>query len=295
MKLISCLYDLNTYQQIKSYSDGIVVYSSDFSSFYSNGLKKEEIHQLIEINQNDKQIFINIEFMLENYEINDITNFILEFKDKNVYFIYSDLGVFQILKENDMLNFGIYNPNTLITNDFDMNFYTSLGTHGVNLSLEITLEDQKEMLKNKSGHVMMQVYGYHLMFHSKRHLVSLYKEFLNKDFTLDNYNSYLIEQTRKDKYHIFESNRGTSLFRPYVLSYLENLNDLSNLDYAFLDNIFIDYDTYLEVLKTYHGYLNQNITLDEALFKLNSLNLEYNDGFKYEDTVYQKEAISCKR
>ena len=233
--------------------------------------------------------------MLENHEIESIEKYILSFKDDKVYFIYSDLGIFQILRENDMLDYGIYNPNTLITNDFDMNFYTDLGTHGVNLSLEITIEDQKTMLNNKRGHVMMQVFGYHLMFHSKRHLVSLYKEFLGKDYNVDNYHSYLIEQTRKDKYHIFESKRGTSLFRPYVLSYLENLNDLENLDYAYLDNMFIDFDTYLTVLKAYYNFINYNIDLNQALDIINSLNLEINDGFKYEDTVYQKEAISCKR
>ena len=52
MELISCLYDLNSYNKIKPYCDGIVVYSSDFSSFFMNGLKIDEIKELIKINQN---------------------------------------------------------------------------------------------------------------------------------------------------------------------------------------------------------------------------------------------------
>ena len=295
MELISCLYDLNSYNKIKPYCDGIVVYSSDFSSFFMNGLKLDEIKELIKINQNEKKIFINVEFMLENEEIDNITNFIKEFKDENVYFIYSDLGIFQIMREFGIENRGIYNPNTLITNNFDMNFYTNLNALGTMLSLEITVEDQKNMLDVSTGKVMMQVFGYHLMFHSKRHLIDLYSEFLGQNFDLDNYNSYLIEQTRKDKYHVYQSNRGTSLFRPYVISYLENLNDLNKLDYALLDNIFIDQNTYIKVLETYHGYLNNKIDLDSALNILNSLELEYNDGFKYQDTVYQKEAILCTK
>ena len=56
MELISCLYDLNSYNKIKPYCDGIVVYSSDFSSFFMNGLKLDEIKELIKINQNEKKI-----------------------------------------------------------------------------------------------------------------------------------------------------------------------------------------------------------------------------------------------
>lgn len=294
MELIACLYDLNSFEKIKPYCEGVVVYSSDFSSFHMNGFDKDEILNLIKINNNDKKIFIDIEFMLEDYEIDKITDFILAFKEKNVFFIYSDLGIHQILKENQMECFGIYNPNTLITNSFDLNFYLSQNMHAACLSLEITVDDEMKILDEKCGNVMMQVFGYHLMFHSKRHLISLYEDFLGKKIDRDNYNSFLIEQTRKDKYHIYESNRGTSLFRPYVISYLDCFEKLSKLDYALIDNMFIELDTYLEVLKIFNEAVNDSTRIKRLLEEQMKLGLPMEDGFKYQDTVYQKEELICK-
>lgn len=293
MKLIGALYDASSFAKISPFVEEVVVYSSDFSSFFMKGLSTEEILKIVK--NTNKEIIINLEFMFENEEESRLTSFIEQFIPfDNVSFLVSDLGVFQILKEKGKASKAIYNPNTLITNEFDLNFYHSVGAKAAALSLEITVADQAKILAKKEGQAFMEVFGYHLMFHSKRPLVSLYQEFLGKEVKIDNYHSYLVEQTRNDKYHIYESKRGTSLFRPYVVSYFTNLDELKALDYAFVSNLFIDEADYLTILEVFHSYLNGATMKEDGLNKLNSLHLKYEDGFKYQDTIYQKEKV-CTR
>lgn len=288
MEIIAALHDSTRLPIISPFVDGIVVYSNDFSSFYMKGYNKEEIKEIIK--STTKKVIIDLEFMLENDKLESLSNFIDYFKDDVVYYKFQDLGVFQLLKEKGKENYGIYNPNTLITNHYDMNFYLEQGMYAITVSLEITLADQIQMLKKRRGKVFFEVFGYHLMFHSKRKLVSMYKKFIGSDASLDNYNSFLIEQTRKDKYHIFESNKGTTLFRPYILSYFDNLDELKDIDLAFINNMFLKNEHYEIVLKVFSDYKNKLISKEEGLAILGKLPYEFNDGFKYQDTVYQKES-----
>lgn len=292
MKLIGSLNNIDSLDEILKLTDGLVVYSSDFSSFSNFSFSSSEIKYIISKSQN-KDIIIDISFMLENEEINDITNFILNFKDDNVKFMFSDLGVFQILKELNLLDKAIYNPNTLITNSSDLEFYVNENMN-VKISEEIILNDQIKMINSFKNKTVKTLFGYHLMFHSKRYLISLYKDFLNKDFNIDNENSYLIEQTRHDKYHIIETKRGTALYRPYIIDNTYEFNQLENLGYGILDSHFLDNDTYLKVLNIYHLLSKGKISPKEANKLILNLNLNIENGFKYEDTIYQKELIKCQ-
>ena len=62
MQLIATLNNLERKEEILSLADGVVVYSSDFSSFNTLGLNKEEIINLI--NSTNKKVIIDISFML---------------------------------------------------------------------------------------------------------------------------------------------------------------------------------------------------------------------------------------
>lgn len=292
MELIGALYDRESLDAITPYVDGLVVYSSDFSSFYMHGYGLEEI---IDIARNfNKKLIVDIQFMLEDEKIDVITKFIKTLMPYKVYFLFSDLGIYQILCEQGYEMFGIYNPNTLVTNHFDLNFYNSLNLAATSISLEITLEDQAIMMEKAKGCFFMEIYGYHLMFHSKRKLLSLYLKHLGKDAILDNYDSYLIEQTRDDKYHIYESNHGTGLFRPYITSYLDSLDKLSRLSYGFVNNMFIQFADYIKILPIFRAYLDSKMSKEEAIKAISELQLYQQDGFKHQDTVYQKEKI-CTR
>lgn len=285
--LIVSLSNINDLEYLNNLADGIVVYTNDFSCVYNKAFSLKEIKEIYEKKGNLK-LFIDLSIMCENKDINDISCFIDEFKTLDVYFYYIDLGVHQLLKEKGLENRGVFNPSTLITNSNDAKFYLRQNMLAVQVSNEITVSDQAKISESCNSNIWLKSFGYMQMFHSKRHLISLYEEHSGKKIEHNNYESYLREAKRNDFYHIFESNRGTLLFRHYVINYLNEL-DLIKPSYIFLDNIFIKNDEFRSVVKIYSDFLNEKISKEEANNLISGLDLQIEAGFKFKDTVYKKE------
>ena len=285
--LVVSLKEMDELNQLYTLCDGIVVYTSDFSSFYNKAYNLEEIKEIYSKKKNLRMI-LDIEQMMENKDIIKLSGFIDSLIDLDIYYLYSDLGVHQLLKEKGIENRGIYNPSTLITNEYDLAFYLNQNMDSASVSLEIPVEDIIRISKANKYNVWFKSFGYHQMFHSKRHLIDLYLKHKNLNVNLDNSNSYLREQKREDKYHIYQSDKGTLLFRSYVINYLDSIKVIKP-KYIYLDNIFQDSNTFIKVVKIYSNYLKEELDLDSAQNEINSLGLDIEDGFKFKDTVYQKE------
>ncbi len=287
--LIASLENISDLDFYNTYANGIVVYTNDFSSFYNKAYDLKEIREIYKLKK-DLMMFVDVSQMMENKDILKLSSFVDNLKDLDIYYYFCDLGVFQLLKEKGLANRAVYNPSTLLTNHYDVSFYLNQGMRSCQVSNEIPVEDVKTISKLNGNHIFLKAFGYHQMFHSKRNLISLYKEHMNLDFDIDNQNMYLREQKREDLYHIYQGNHGTLLFRSYVINYLDCLKSI-NPEFIFLDNIFINRDMFKEVLKNYSLYINDNITLEKALNNIGNLSLDIQDGFKFNDTVYQKEKL----
>lgn len=285
--LIVSLKEINELEKLYDLVDGIVVYTSDFSSFYNKAYNLDEIKEIYKLKKN-LNIFIDLSQMMENSDINKLSQFLDSLDGYDVNYIYSDLGVHQLLKDKGIENRGIYNPSTLITNEYDLEFYLNQNMLSASVSLEIPVKDIIQISEKNNHNLFLKSFGYHQMFHSKRHLIDLYLEHINKTHTIDNQNSYLREQKREDLYHIYQSNKGTLLFRSYVINYIDYIKDIKP-KFIFLDNIFINSNEFLEVVNAYSKYLKNIYDLETSLNILNKLSFKIEDGFKYQDTVYQKE------
>ena len=286
--LIVSLNDKSKLNILNTLVDGIVVYTNDFSSFYNVSYTLEDILDIYE-NRGNLKVFIDLSIMCENKDINAISLFLDKLEGKEFYFIYSDLGIHQLLKDKGLENRGIYNPHTLITNQYDAAFYLKDNMLSCAVSLEIPVSDQKIISEYNNHNIFLKSFGYHQMFYSKRHLLTLYKEHKNLDYKIDNQNSYLREIKREnDFFHVYETNKGTILFRNYIINYLDSL-DIINPRFIFLDNIFIANEIFDKVILIYSNYLNKIITKEDAIKEICALNLDTKDEFKYKDSVYQKE------
>jgi len=286
--LIVSLNEKNNLNNLKNLVDGVVVYLNDFSSFYNKSFSLSEIEEIYE-NRENLKIFIDLTIMMEDSEIKRLNILLDQIENKDFYFIYSDLGVYEALRLRSLENRGIYNSQTLCTNQYDQEFYLKQNMLSSAISLEIPVKDQISISEYNNHNVFLKAFGYHQMFYSKRHLISLYKEYKGLDFKNDKYNSYLREIKREnDFFHIYEFEKGTIIFRNYILSYLEEIDSIKPR-YIYLDNIFIDDLTFNKVVETYSKYIRQIFSKEEALNAINSLNLDIRDGFKYIDSVYQKE------
>ena len=286
--IIASIKSFSHFIEIESLCDGVVV-NTTFSTSVNPVFNDEEISKTIEYaTKNNKVVILDISFIFEDKDINDIKDFVLKYKNTNTLFLYTDIGVHQILKECNMQHRGIYDPKTLVTNSYDLNAYEELGMNAVGLSNEIPLEDVKMITDKKNGRVWLKIFGYHQMFYSKRKLISLFAKHKNLDINIDRENTFVKEETRDDMYHIDENKYGTLIYRSYVLSYLRELENIKNIDYMYLDSAFISNEDFNEALRIYSDTINSLIDPIMALDYLNELFM-IEDGFMYHDTVYKKE------
>lgn len=289
--IIASIKSFSHFKEIEKLVDGIII-SSSFSISINDKPTDEEMIKIIKYsNEINKLAIIDISSLMTNEEIKLVDNFINKYKDFNVSFIYTDIGVYNILKKYNIESRGIYDPKTLITNSFDMNYYLDDNIMAIGLSNEIPAKKIKEINSKKHGKTLLKIFGYHQMFYSKRHLISTYLKYKNMDNKLDMNNTYLKEETRGEEYHIDENSHGTVIYRSYVMSYMKCLDDILGVDYLVFDSSFIDDKDFTLALKIYSDVLNGLLDKNIAYLKLKEIfNIE--DGFMIEDTVYVKEEMS---
>ena len=93
----------------------------------------------------------------------------------------------------------IYNPDTLITNHSDVQYYLDEGIQMVTISKEITLQEMCEIGRLTDGECEVILHGRLNMMHSKRNLLSSYMSFIGKNEQVrDNYDLYLMEENRDE-------------------------------------------------------------------------------------------------
>ena len=221
MKLISSLKNKDMLETVSTYVEGVVL-GCQYSSYCDNKYSVEEIKDIYQnaLKNNIKTyILINL-VMHENY-VNEVKEFIKKFENEEVYFIFQDLGILNILLELNKAQYGIYNPLTMITNYRDVKEYEIFSLDAVGVSLEIPVRDVTKCTSNCSN-VFYLGFGYHPMYQTYRQLLSLYKEHSGLNFTNDNL--FLQEATRPDdRCPIIENEYGSVVFRSGVISTLEKM------------------------------------------------------------------------
>lgn len=289
MQIISTIKSFSHFKDIVDYTDGVILKNKDFSS-YGDTLCYEEMIDVIKYaNKHNKKVFLDISVMLYDELLSDVEKYILNTKDYDVYYVYFDIGLYNILKKYNVESSGIYDPKTLITNSLDFNLYSTLNMHALGVSLEIPLCDVLKINEVKESRIWYRVFGYHQMFYSARHLISTYSKFSKTSIELND-NLYLKEETRDDKYPIVQNNHGTTIFRPYVINMIKEANNIKNLDYIYLDSYKITEEVYNKILKLYYDVLYKNtdpIFADSLIKEL----VYTEDGFIYEDSVYVKAEV----
>lgn len=284
MKLVGLLYQLEELDNLKDKLDCVMIevdYLSNpkFSNYNHIDMIKKSLQY------NIKPI-LKFNRMIHPKEIDIVKNIINEYINYDCLFYITDLGLLNLFKKLNLVNKVIYDPITMICNSLDAKNYSDFGVESIGVSNEITLEDLNLIINKTNVNTFYQVFGYRLMLHSRRYLVSLYEEKINHKF--DKKNMVLEESTRNDIYPIVENEQGTLIYRSGIISLIKEIKDMK-IEYAYFDHFNINNDTYNEIINIYYDYLNDNIDLSLAKQKLELLNLNFSDGFSYKDSVYQKE------
>ena len=292
MKLICDCFQIDDLNKYKDNGiDRIIVSLPKVSVRPVRVVNFDELKDLvIKAHSIDLEVGLNmLNFMMEE-EINvfeDTLKYCKEIGVDKIY--YSDMGVYQLAKDLDIISKCIYQPTTLIACSLDANHYLSLGIDKVVLSREITFEEMKDILAKCNG-CEASVFGYNAMMHSKRTLLSSYFEFSKLDDRSNSKDLYLMEENRDEKMPVFQDNTGTHVLSGSVFSMFKELIDLKGCNFK-IEGIHLNEELVLKVAKDIcdilNGKLDGNKVFDEYQRSYPELNIT--DGFMYKKTSLVKE------
>ena len=202
-------------------------------------------------------VLVNRIFVEE--ELDALREFLKLLKQLDVEGIYyGDEGVLYEAQRLDMKDRLIYNPDTLITNAMDMQYYLEEGIRMATISKEITLQEMCGIARDVQGECEVILHGRLNMMHSKRKLLTAYMDFLGKKEPVqDNHQLYLMEETRDDHMPIVEDALGTHVFTGFTLVSFEEIRELyeAGVRHFRIDGIFHDIEYVCEALRLYQDVL----------------------------------------
>ncbi len=291
MKLAVTPIGINGIKQLSL--NGADIFLIGNSTFGNRLVHSYSIQEILEANNLikslNKEIYIVINMIVHNKDLKSIKDFLNMTKEFDVDgIIFGDLGVYQLAKKIGIEDKLIYSPETLNTNYYDPIFWSGQGIKGLTISKEITLEDIKEISKDKSLEISLIGHGHLNMFHSRRPLIENFFKYTNKEYEeyIENRNLRVVEEIRDESYPIFQDNQGTHIFREKSLESFKEVKILNEyLDIFIIDGIFKD-NKYLEkTVKYYKDILDNNIDCIEVSKLYEG---DHDSGFLYKKTVYDK-------
>lgn len=292
MKKLVTLFDIQSIQSLSQYADGFIVGQDQVSTRITRSFSSDDIIKASLLAKSlGKSFYIMMNRMLHNKDAHHYETFINEVdSDAITGYMIGDIGIASILKSKGIESKAVYNPETLLANQYDVFYYKELNFDGVFLAKEITLEDIIEIGQNRPYHLYMYIHGYLNMFYSKRQLIEAYFENQGvKNLYHNKRDLKVVEEKRPDfVYKALEDEAGTHIFREHVLCGLDYLDDLKNsVDYIVFDTIFHDDQYALDVLKYYE-------TKDEAIktHLMDTYQEPWDHGFLFKKTVYKPKKVT---
>ncbi len=209
-----------------------------FANRLSYSFNQSEIQDLVNKRKNTK-IWIKVNNFFFEHELNRLEMYLRWLSNLEIdRVIFQDFAVAQINYE-DNLNLNLhYNPETLITNYGQFDFYLENKINSCFLARELMPHEVQEIVQNKKHmKIEIQGFGYGFIMHSRWKLISNFEEHyqvnLNKDYL------EIKEALRKYPNVIFEDNTGTHMLTGYLIDSLSSLPKLIQYGVDYLSLNFI--------------------------------------------------------
>lgn len=210
----------------------------DFSIYCECCLTINEIEILLK-QKNKTKIYININKYFFEHEIIELQKLLFSLIKLPIDgIIFSDFAIPQILYENRLKTYLIYNPETLVTNYGQFVFYLNNVINEVCLARELNKNEIEEIAKQKKKtKIQIPVCGYSFIMQSKWKLLSTFAKVNKIKENLTNKKLYIKEENRHYPMIIREDKNGTYVHSNYDLDLIENVTDFKKMD---IDTIRID-------------------------------------------------------
>ena len=240
-------------------ADAIIVSIPYFSIRNSNVVELADMKAWKEACvQNGIQLYVNfLRFCMES-DVEKMKETLALLKEADVDGIYyADEGVYFEAMNLQMESKLIYQPETLVTSHFDVDFYLQQGVQSVSLAHELSLEEICSIAKH-TPNIEVLIHGFFSIMYSRRPLISNYLEVVNEteQFAM-NHRYDLIEQTRSERLPIVQDESGTHVFSAKPIQSFSEIQVLKNFGITRyrIDAIFSDDETTAKLLQAYQASL----------------------------------------
>lgn len=247
--------------------EGYILSIKELSAYNDVEYSINELETIISlIHKKSKKVYLNARKIFHEEDI-EIVKEVLEqtIKFGVDYYLYGDVGFYELAGEKGIEKKLIYQVNTYMTNKYDVNIMLE-ENHGVVLSTEISYSEIENILKDIDGNLYLNAFGYYPIFHSRRKLITNYKIYRSEDVDL-NKTFDIVEELRDSHYPIEENDNGTVIYTDglyYLSKEIYTLNNINqNLKYLIYSK-FTNEDEYLQIIAVYCDLIaNKDVNFEQ--------------------------------
>ena len=254
MKLILIPEELSNLETYIDYGcQGIIVGLKKYSTNYEVELDVNQIKLLKEKYPNI-EIFVSINKNLFNDELKEVEENLIALDRLNIKgILFYDLSLIYLKNKNNLNIDLVWNQTHMVTNYKTCQYYNDLGVNYAFLSTEITLDEINE-IKNKTNMKLFAFgYGYPVMAHTRRSLLTNY--FYNRNKKYEGNICHIYDQN--NKFILKEDKTGTTFLNNEIVNGSCLLTD-SQVDYIVFNNYLINEKKSLELVSLINEYQNNN-------------------------------------
>ena len=273
--------------------DSFAIGIEGFSENFNNYIKESDLKKVVDaLNKNNNKVYIMLNKMIFNNQLEALEKLLIKLSKLNIEaIIFSDIAVFNIVKENN-LNIKLIWHSKMVTNSKSINFYKKRGLYGFLMTPQLTIDEFIKISKNTDATAFIKLFGYTNMATSSRSLITNYF----KNFNIDkdpNKKYYMYEKITNEYYPIIETDT-TNFFSSKILNglleYKRLLNE--NIDCnIYLDDFMINENSFYNVIEAFIA-LKNHPNDDEFSNKLKDVvdfNMfkETDNGFLNKETIFK--------
>jgi Collagenase and related proteases len=268
--------EVDNYKKMGAYA---FIFGLQNFSTMENTYTLEEIQKL----STDIEIFVNINKMIFNTELEELKHTLIELSNINIKgILFYDLAILELVKELKLDIDLVWFNTHMVTNYNTCNYYFEKGVKYAIISSEITLEEIIE-IKNKSNITpMVQLIMHPVMAHSRRKLLTnFYKE---NNVSYDK-KTHVI--TNKDvECLIKENEHGTIILNNQIQNGSTVIKELldNNFSYIIISDENINEEIFQKITFLLSKLINN---YDESTLKEIEGLIGNDTGFFFKKTIYK--------
>lgn len=233
--------------------------------------------------------YVKADILYQQFQLTDLEDFLTKLQNIAVDgIIYTDIGVYKLMQKLNVSYKGIYAPETLLTNWYDINDIRNDGVDNCVISKDITFDDVCLIADKCPGYCFIRIHGPVLLTYSRRKYISSYLE-KEAEYT-DGY--FLQEETRDTRLPIIEKEYGSWLYG-LVLQSIRTIRKMCEKEFAgfIIDNVIYDDEYTVTTAEIYCDLIDGRLTEQEAADKLMAVNkeIEYTAMEEIRETWLDKE------